>query len=188
MQLPERQHHVHARATAGLAVLALAILVVGNAEARCLNRSNTSIPESTPTSGFIVHANGTLTDPKTRLMWKRCLEGQTLDGGLCQGAQAEFTWVEALDAAKASTFAGYDDWRLPNVKELFGIFEDRCAAPALNADLFPIDGLFGMWTSTPSAIYLNNFFADVWMIGFNASPEIISPNQTIKVLLVRDVP
>lgn len=188
MQSRKNSQSASSGGVARLAVFAFAVLLAGQSEARCLNRANTSLPESTPTSHFIVHPDGTLTAPRTGLMWKRCLEGQTLSGELCSGAPTNYTWADGLDAAQSASFAGHDDWRIPNAKELFSIFEDRCSAPALNADLFPISGIFGIWTATPAAVYYNNFFGGIWFISFNGFMETNSPNQEIQVLLVRDVP
>lgn len=173
---------------ARLSVIALASLFVGHAEATCLNRENTSVPESTPTMNYSILPDGTLTAPDTGLMWKRCLEGQTLTGGVCEGTSTIYTWAEALGAANAVSFAGHSDWRLPNPKELLTIFEDRCAAPALNADLFPISGDFGMWTATPTAILRLDLYDEVWMFTGGGALWRISKHQTIPILLVRDLP
>jgi len=185
-------HPEHSRATRSgaerMAVALIALLFVGQSEARCLNRANTSVPESTPTANFTINADGTVTAPMTGLMWKRCLEGQTLSAGACTGAPTIYVWTDALAAARASTFAGHDDWRLPNAKELFSIVEDRCGAPALNADLFPLSAIYGVWSSTPTAIYNANYFADVWYMSLDGFVEVVSPNQEIHALLVRDLP
>ena len=133
-------------------------------------------------------ANGTVLAPQTKLMWMRCLLGQTLTSGLCTGTPSTFTWPDALNAAKAQTFAGYNDWRLPNVKELLSILEDRCWTPALNADLFPIPQLFTAWSSTPSAVNLANEFIDAWVVDGNGYVSGMSPVNTLNVLLVRDAP
>lgn len=166
-------------ATAGLA---------NQAEATCLNRENTSVPQSTPTSRYTVFPDGTLAAPATGLMWKRCLEGQTLNGDVCEGAPSTYMWADALGAAQAASFAGHSDWRLPNPKELLTIFEDRCAAPALNADLFPISGSVSAWTATPTALLMQDVFDEPWLLTFDGVVTRTSKFQTIPVLLVRDLP
>lgn len=173
---------------ARLAVVVVAMLLGGYSQARCINRANTSVPESTPTSKYTVNADGTVTAPTTRLMWKRCLEGQTLSGGVCSGVPTYYVWADALAAANSSEFAGHDDWRLPNPKELFSIVEDRCGAPVLNADLFPISGIFGVWSSTPMGIGYDDFLGWIWMMSLEGFVEVTSSIQEIQVLLVRDVP
>ena len=158
------------------------------AEAACLNIGNTSIPESTPTANYLVHADGTLSAPATGLMWKRCLEGQTLNNGICEGTRAIYNWADALVAAEATNFAGYSDWRMPNPKELLSIFDDRCVRPALNLDLFPIVEEFGVWTATPTAIMRLDLYDEAWFFGSDGALRRFSELGSISILLVRDLP
>lgn len=55
---------------------------------------------------YVDNSDGTVTDPNTGLMWQA-------DPGEKVG------WQAAMGAAEASTLAGYDDWRLPTIKELY---------------------------------------------------------------------
>jgi len=125
-----------------------------NAYAICMNGDqNDFVGPSTPTEDFLTHPDGTAIHLVTGLMWKRCAEGQTWNSGSCteSGWASMFTWMSALQHAHAeSAFAGYDDWRLPNIKELGTIVEISCSAPAINAAVFPgaPGGLF--WSSSPN--------------------------------------
>lgn len=58
----------------------------------------------------------TVTDKNTRLMWKKCSEGQA--GPSCSGNATRYAWEDAVNRFKEFSFAGYDDWRLPTVREL----------------------------------------------------------------------
>jgi Protein of unknown function (DUF1566) len=174
--------------TKRVACSALLVMLLQHAHATCVNGENTSIPPSTPTSSFSVLGDSTVLAPRTKLMWMRCLVGQTLSGGVCTGTPSSFTWADALNVAKGQTVAGHNDWRLPNVKELFSILEDRCYTPALNADLFPISELFTAWSSTPSAVNLANAFIEAWAVDGNGFVSRISPVTPLAVLLVRDAP
>lgn len=64
------------------------------------------------------NGDGTVTDVKTGLMWKRCMEGRS--GEHCEiGQSATGTWNEAMKKFGVGTsFAGYDDWRMPTIDEL----------------------------------------------------------------------
>ena len=174
--------------TTKLACCSLLALLLQDAHATCINVQNTSVPLSTPTSSFSVSADGTVLAPKTKLMWMRCLVGQTLSNGVCAGTASMFTWADALNTAKTQTFAGHNDWRLPNVKEFLSILEDRCFTPSLNADLFPISELFSVWSSTPSAANRGNEFIDAWAVDANGWLTFVSPITPLNILLVRDTP
>ncbi len=110
------------------------------------------ITATTPTSRFIDLGNGEVEDSKTGLVWQRCSLGQTWDGTTCTGEASQLTWKQALDKAK-SMGNGY---RLPTVKESMSITENRCDAPALNAEIFAntprgamMENIIVHWTSTP---------------------------------------
>ena len=62
--------------------------------------------------------NGVIRDKKNRLMWKKCSEGQT--GNNCSGTTASYTWSDAQQL-RGSSFAGYNDWRLPTRTELLSL-------------------------------------------------------------------
>ncbi|MCI5196196.1 MAG: DUF1566 domain-containing protein [Candidatus Electrothrix sp. AW5] len=66
---------------------------------------------------YIDHGDGTITDIKTGLMWKRCSEG--LSGDNCEHGKVErYTWKEAVKRFKNVKYAGYTDWRLSTISEL----------------------------------------------------------------------
>jgi hypothetical protein len=128
-----------------------------------------SIVSTTPTSQFTDNGNGTVTDNKTGLMWKRCSEGQAWSNNTCTGIAASYTWQNALKQAQAvnnsAGFAGKKDWRVPNIKELRSIVERQCKAPAINLTVFPntlSPTLF--WSSSPTALYGDNDTKTAWII------------------------
>lgn len=137
-------------------------------------------PLVAPDIRYVVHANGTVTDRETGLMWKRCGEGHS--GQDCEGSIVWFYWKDAMQAAASSNFAGYSDWRLPNVKELQGLVETGCHFPSINAVVFPNTESTVYWTSTPLA-----FGAEVWRVGFNIGATTIGFRRDIgRVRLVRN--
>lgn len=60
---------------------------------------------------FTENGDGTVTDRSTGLTWMQTDSGRGL------------TWEEALAYAENLQYAGYDDWRLPNAKELHYIVD-----------------------------------------------------------------
>ena len=75
-----------------------------------------SISTNAADDQFIEHGNGTVTNAKTGLMWKKCSEGQK--GENCTGTAQVYTWNNAMQYFKQVSFAGYNDWRMPTRKEL----------------------------------------------------------------------
>jgi Protein of unknown function (DUF1566) len=120
------------------------------------------IPRTAPDNRYLDNNNGTVTDRKTALTWKQCSEGET--GAACAGgATLSMDWQSALQTASNSTFAGFTDWRLPNVNELQSLLERACYSPAINALRFP--GPFNSnyyWSATSGA----NNSSNAWVVGF----------------------
>ena len=113
-----------------------------------------SIPASTPNSQLQDNGDGTITDRKTGLIWKQCLEGQS--GSDCASGGVEtFTWQQALQRAQtvnsSGGFAGFSDWRLPTIKELISLVEHQCVGPAINLTRFPHASSDGLWSSSAVA-------------------------------------
>ena len=135
----------------GLHVIVLYLVI--NSTQLIAQQCRSSPPESTPTSRFTVHGNGTVTDSKTGLMWKQCIERRS--GHNCtEGFSMEMRWRDALQHANTTVYAGYDDWRLPNYKELESIVEYQCTNPAMNAEIFHVgNNSISLWTSS-SALFL----------------------------------
>lgn len=149
---------------------------------------NTSLPLSTPDSRFTLNNNGTAIDSVTGLEWARCAVGQNLGGSLddlqCFNTPSLVeSWDSAVYEAQISSFAGHNDWRLPNIKELYSIVETACY-PALNTNVFKFGSVnvIFMWTST---IGSNGFpYKVITMDGLaNSDSDGSGPGM---VVLVRD--
>ncbi len=114
-----------------------------------------SIVSSNVPGTLISLKNGTVNEIVNGLMWERCSLGQTYDANTdsCSGTPTIFnTWEEALAAAdENNSFGAYDDWRLPNLKELAVIVERQCIAPAIDVEVFP---------NTPNGVYWSNSYDD----------------------------
>ncbi len=63
---------------------------------------------------------------------------------------ATMDWDDTIDNSLALVYAGHDDWRLPNIKELVSIVDYGENAPAIDAAFFPniLDVVY--WSSTTS--------------------------------------
>ena len=94
---------------------------------------------------FVDNGDGTVTDRATGLMWMKVDSGKTMN------------WEQSLEYAEGLEYAGHDDWRLPNVKELQSIVDysrapDARSASARGAAINPIFALTDkepwFWTGT----------------------------------------
>jgi lysozyme family protein len=78
-------------------------------------------------NNFVDNGDGTITDRATGLMWMQDDNGSGL------------LWEDALTYAENLTFAGYDDWRLPDAKELQGLLDySRSPDTTASAAIDPI--------------------------------------------------
>ncbi|KOR32705.1 hypothetical protein TI05_05585 [Achromatium sp. WMS3] len=134
---------------------------------------------------YVTNMDGTVSDTENGIMWKRCSEGQTWTGVNCTGNAHTMTLDQALNkqinrtlwqrihSSKKQawpTFAGYDDWRLPNCEELRSLvwcsngtsqeeaWKYGCGgmngrngtyqAPTLDISVFPNTPLWQFWSSS----------------------------------------
>lgn len=149
---------------------------------------NTLLKPTFDEGAVTAEANGVLVDSRTGLMWMRCSLGYVWQDGSCardESKPAEFSWGDALQAAAgAKSFAGYQDWRMPNRKELASIVEGVCFDPAINLTLFPATEAKGYWSSSPNNF--NESFA--WAVNFiNGDHVSTSRTNLFAVRLVRQV-
>lgn len=137
-------------------------------------------------SRFIDNSDGTLTDLVTGLMWKRCPEG--LSGATCnQGTVSNKVWGVAMKTARDSTFAGYDDWRLPNLKEMQTLVDVTKNNPAQDTSVFPNPkNVLNYWTS--SLTKKNTPVTQSWRVNFQRglSEFKVRTQSTNAQWLVRD--
>lgn len=148
---------------------------------------NKNIPQSSPSSRYHDNTNGTITDKYTGLVWKKCSEGFSTSGGKCNsGTLKKMSWKDALQYVEnlnnTSGFAGYHDWRLPNIKELLSLSEKACYDPAINTSVFPNNSNTNFWTSSPSL----NFANMAWRVNFSMGQDARSDKGSLYAIrLVR---
>lgn len=97
------------------------------------------------------NGDGTITDEKTGLIWQKI----TTDHAM--------TWEQALTHCGKLRLAGQADWRLPNIKELRSISDDRKVEPSLDKTFFPKAPVASYWSSTT----LFNRPQQAWFVNFN---------------------
>ncbi|MCJ8311434.1 MAG: DUF1566 domain-containing protein [Saccharospirillaceae bacterium] len=102
-------------------------------------------------------------DTQTGLMWMRCSLGQSWDGETCTGSVSKIIWQQALKSGESLNYAGFDDWRVPNIKELSSLIESACYEPAINEDIFPNTDVGDYWAST---YYLGQSSGHSWYVDF----------------------
>ena len=162
--------------------LSLYFCLLIHADLTVAQTCNPNIIADAPDSRYTVNADGSVIDKKTALTWMGCALGQTWNNGVCTGSAQSYTWQSALQAAESAVFAGKNDWRLPNQKELQSLVEIRCYDPAINLMAFPNATSDLFWSSSPIA----NSSGDIWFVYFEDGHDYWSPkNSNYYVRLVR---
>jgi len=168
----------------------LCLIFLWQGQGQAAQRCSASITATTPTSDFIDYGNGTVMHTKTGLVWKKCIEGMRFNGQTCVGIPLQqILWSGALSHAALVNanggFAGFTDWRVPNIKELSTIVERKCVSPTINLVVFPNTTTNGRyWSSTPSSYNAGKILAVEFTYGGNLedSSQVFFPNY---VRLVR---
>ncbi len=125
----------------------------------------------TAVNDFVDNSDGTVTDNATGLMWSQADNGEGI------------LWVDALEYAEESELAGYDDWRLPNIKELQSIVDysysptatDPDAVGPANNPIFSCSSIINeagnddypyFWSSTSARFSATGDFYYAWYVAF----------------------
>lgn len=148
------------------------------------------VPNAQSPTNMLADENGWVTDPQSGLMWQRCSLGQIWHKPHCQGQAQTYTYSQALEAVQSSnqqSTAGFNDWKLPHLKELAFIAHPRCQNPRVNLDLFP-DTPAGVFWSRYTRI-VNDFDPHVFTMDFAfAGVALAHPQESHFVRLVRKLP
>lgn len=110
--------------------------------------------QSVTSQSFTDNSDGTITDNVTGLMWQR------------EDDDISRTWVEAIMYCQTLSLAGYNDWRLPNIKELESLADYTTSSPAVNSTYFPGLSASRYWSST-TAPAASSDDTRAWTVNFD---------------------
>lgn len=117
----------------------------------------------------IDNGNGTFTG-KDGTIWQICLYGQNWENGKCEGVPKNVSWYEAMNAAKASRFAGQSDWILPNATFLNGsIHPQQCKHPNIPMNVRE-------YRHAPSTLEVSKYF---WTGSVNGSTVKVTDSRYV---------
>jgi hypothetical protein len=182
---------------------AACVKVLATGQTRCWSFSGSVIPcpgtgqdgefRTGASLSYTDNGDGTITDHNTGLMWEK-----KSDDGSIHDKGTEYSWGEAfrvfIAGLNAEGFAGYTDWRLPNVRELqtivnFDHFEPS-VSPAFNNGCVPgctvltcsCTGSASYWSSSTSMRDPRAW----WYVGFFiGGAGVDGPTQRDRVRAVR---
>jgi hypothetical protein len=135
---------------------------------RCIRGGTPSAPEGEsgwqryrrdePASGQPV-----VLDTVTALLWQGCTAGR--NGRRCTLGEPQVdSWENASDYCERLDWDGFDDWRLPDVRELAGLVDTRVRSPAIDSLAFPATTVGWYWSSTPWVFDPPS----VWQVNFSS--------------------
>jgi Protein of unknown function (DUF1566) len=136
----------------------------------CAGTAQDGEKQAGATLAYQDNGDGTVTDLNTGLMWEK----QSDDASIHDRDQL-FTWANApthITALNSGGFAGHNDWRLPNARELLSLVDYGAANPAIETTAFHSNcfggctvstcsctAFFAYWTSTTVTNLPNSAFA-----------------------------
>ena len=114
-----------------------------------------------PAQSFTDNGDGTITDNNTGLMWAQ--DTVDFNGDDIIDTNDKMSWQDALAWCESLTLAGYDDWRLPTVKELMSLVDHGTNQPAIDTAYFP-DTVSSFYKSSTTE---NHDTDGAWTVYFN---------------------
>ena len=112
-------------------------------------------------------------DSKTKLQWQDNLETTVV----------KKTWSEAINYCEDLTLGGYNDWRLPNINELYSIVDKEASGYIPISSVFQNTVWHNYWSSTTKI----SKDSDAWYIDFSiGNSDWNNKNNSYFVRCVRD--
>ena len=115
---------------------------------------------------YIDQGNGTITDQSSGLLWQQADSYHELKKGM--------NWYQALeylDLKNAAKFAGFDDWRLPTLKELKNLYDTSRPVKSKDGERIGLPKLFSnggsdyLWTNNERGL------ENAWYFGLGFKEE-----------------
>ncbi|NLS12498.1 DUF1566 domain-containing protein [Vibrio sp. SM6] len=86
---------------------------------------------------YVDNKDGTVTEKVTNRMWQQKIDYQRRD------------WYDSIQYCEDLDYAGYSDWRLPNMREALSIVNFNKTSPAIDEEFFPDTPIkYYFWTSS----------------------------------------
>ena len=125
-----------------------------------------------------------VTDTRTGLVWRRCVEGMRWNGSTCIGSAASYSYTAALQLAASEAGRTGVAWRLPGLSELNAVARTMSMHPTIGSGTFPATPEMWFWSSSAFA-----GVADYsWLVFFGAGDDIRLQLDKVAVRLVRANP
>ena len=138
---------------------------------------------------FTDNLNGTIKDNLTGLVWQQHTADINEDDEIT--AEGDMvSWQTALQYCEDLQFAAYDDWRLPNIREIMSLIDFGRFSPAINplfttapsAEKEPS----AYWSSTPLIFHPRESWLVNFEFGFPASSNEQAEQTAFYIRAVRD--
>lgn len=113
------------------------------------------------------NGDGTVTDQRTGLCWQKV------------GGSAKLSWEDALRYCTELNLGGQKDWRLPNIKELRSLSDDRRTQPSLDRAFFPSAAAAFYWSSTTQS----NRPERAWYVDFSSGLVTYADKTSAQLVL-----
>ncbi|MDO5691368.1 MAG: DUF1566 domain-containing protein [Pseudomonadota bacterium] len=150
------------------------LIPVAVATALLATTAQAACPSVPTAQRFSISADGTeVTDKQTKLIWRRCSEGQSWSGTTCTGTATTMAHEAALKLARDQ-----GPWRLPDVDELNSLADKGCKNPAIDATAFPGTLSDWYWSSSP----LVGLAGSAWVVLFYDGSVLFSDNAAVRLV------